>query len=110
MYKDYRNGEGNSVETIPGFRRRFTAPNNERINGIHEFDYVTSDGERKKDVLVHAGGNIYLWSDIKYTVNTIVSTSVVLGEPNDSGDIVCDLDDVVCVEVNSVEIGNDSYS
>ena len=49
MYKDYRAGEGNAVETIPGYRRRFQAPRKvdangkvtyEKINGIHYYDFL----------------------------------------------------------------------
>lgn len=63
MYKDYRSGEGNSLETIPGFRKAaYVRIDNmaKNINGIHEFNYV-EDGKRKSAIVVHAGRHLYLW-------------------------------------------------
>ena len=40
MYKDYRSGEGSSLETIPGFRRAAYFKDIRKINGIHEFNYI----------------------------------------------------------------------
>lgn len=57
MYKDYVSGGGQGIETIPGFRRRFIAPNNARINGIHSY----KDKDSKRHVLVHAGTSLYDW-------------------------------------------------
>ena len=80
MYKDYRTGEGNAIETVPGFRKRFVAPRTvasdgkytfDKINGIHEFSYVKADGTRDKDVLVHAGQYLYLWDNYPDSVNVL---------------------------------------
>jgi hypothetical protein len=63
MYKDYRSGEGNSLETIPGFRRAAYVDidnRDKKINGIHEFNYV-EDGVRKSEIVIHAGKFLYLW-------------------------------------------------
>lgn len=57
MYKDYVSGAGQGIETIPGFRRRFEAPNGGRIYGIHSFK--NTSGVQK--VLIHAGGVLYDW-------------------------------------------------
>lgn len=61
MYKDYRSGEGNSLETIPGFRRAAYAGIDKKINGIHEFNYV-EDGVRKSEIVIHAGKSLDLWN------------------------------------------------
>lgn len=80
MYKDYRAGEGNAVETIPGYRRRFQAPRKvdangkvtyEKINGIHYYESVNSNGERDTDIIVHAGKHLYVWDSYPKNVNTL---------------------------------------
>ena len=58
MYKDYVSGAGQGIETIPGFRRRFEAPNGKRIFGIHPF----KDTSGAQKVLIHAGNVLYDWS------------------------------------------------
>lgn len=57
MYKDYVSGAGQGIETIPGFRKRFTAPNGGKIHGIHSFKSTL--GAEK--VLIHAGNVLYDW-------------------------------------------------
>ena len=57
MYKDYISGAGQGIETIPGFRRRFEAPNHGHIYGIHSFKNTI--GVQK--VLIHAGTVLYDW-------------------------------------------------
>lgn len=39
MYRDYQTGQGEALETVPGFRKRFVAPNASSIYGIFSFDY-----------------------------------------------------------------------
>ena len=95
MYKDYRTGEGNAIETIPGYRRRFEAPRDLAddgkvtyypINGIHEYTYVKADGTRDKDIIVHAGNYLYLWDNYPYTVNVIKTKTTSLAfEKDDDG-------------------------
>jgi hypothetical protein len=58
VYKDYVSGAGQGIETIPGFRKRFTAPNGGKIYGIHSFKSTL--GVEK--VLVHAGSILYDWA------------------------------------------------
>jgi hypothetical protein len=76
MYKDYQSGQGQAVETIPGFRRRFVAPDSERIHALHEF---------KGECLVHAGTHLYKWDKSK-TVNVEVAKDYVLEEPEVIGE------------------------
>ena len=57
MYKDYAAGGGQGIETIPGFRRRFVAPNGGAVHGIHSY----KDKGGKRHVLVHAGKSLYRW-------------------------------------------------
>lgn len=88
MYKDYRSGEGSAIETIPGFRRRFEAPTyiengvavHPKINGIHEFETINADGERKQLVLVHAGTDLYRWDSYPLSVNVRQELSLVIPE------------------------------
>ena len=109
MYKDYRSSEGNAIETIPGFRRRFETPleqnarsgtaTNEKINGIHEFTYFENN-ERKSILIVHAGTNLYAW-DKEHSVNTIVSMYAEI--PKDEP-LTISMKDTHCTEVVSIEI------
>lgn len=55
MYKDYFSGAGQGIETIPGFRRRFTASDGARIYGIHSFDTISGENL----IVVHAGTRLY---------------------------------------------------
>jgi hypothetical protein len=109
MYKDYRSSEGNAIETIPGFRRRFETPlqqnarsgtaTNEKINGIHEFTYFENN-ERKSILIVHAGTNLYAW-DKEHSVNTIVSMYAEI--PKDEP-LTISMKGTHCTEVVSIEI------
>lgn len=56
VYKDYQSGEGQAIETIPGFRHLLNK-RNAQIYGIHSL--ITQSGERK--VLIHAGTDLYEW-------------------------------------------------
>ena len=86
MYKDYRSGEGSAIETIPGFRRRFEAPSYiengtakyPKINGIHEFENINANGERKQFVLVHAKDRLYYWKDYPLTANIQQQLSLII--------------------------------
>ena len=113
MYKDYRNGEGNSVETIPGFRRRFTDPKGQKINGIHEFEHTKSGGTRDRDIIVHAGERIYYWEDLDLTANTVVKEQIVLSVPDDydgKKDIKYGPWNRTCESIKSVEVGDTFYN
>ena len=75
MYKDYRSGEGNSLETIPGFRKaarteviRDGIVNSDPVHAIHEYNYL-KDGERKSKVFIHAGTALYEWDTFPLSAN-----------------------------------------
>jgi hypothetical protein len=57
VYKDYVSGAGQGIETIPGFRKRFKAPNGGEIHAIH----TLLDLSGREAVLVHAGTTLYEW-------------------------------------------------
>ena len=65
MYKDYRSGQGQAIETIPGFREIISRLDGE-IYGIHvyEKDGVTA-------ILVHAGEKLYLFDEESEQANHI---------------------------------------
>ena len=56
MYKDYRSGQGQALETVPGFRRRIKCGG--EIYGIHSA--VLGGKER---VFVHAGNKLLWWKN-----------------------------------------------
>ncbi len=60
MYKDYGSGQGQAIETIPGFRRIAEVKDKSKIYGIHRCEFL-QNGERLKKTLVHAGKKLYEW-------------------------------------------------
>ncbi|MBO5373973.1 MAG: hypothetical protein J6A54_00805 [Clostridia bacterium] len=60
MYKDYQTGEGQAIETIPGFRIGIEFPERNNIFGIHCFEYKVNE-KKKKEVLVHYYDKLYWW-------------------------------------------------
>lgn len=108
MYKDYSSGEGNAIETIPGFRRRFQAPRAitrdgttyEKIHGIHEFETVDENGLRDKDIIVHAGTHLYLWKNYPDTVNVVKQESYLIPEEK-----IIELKEPAA-EIESIWVGN----
>lgn len=85
MYKDYRSGEGSSLETIPGFRRYFTLKGTQsgtemtypKVYGLHEFNFI-EDGVHKTEMLVHADNTLYAVSHngmSDYTISTNMNKS-----------------------------------
>lgn len=78
MYKDYQSGQGQALETIPGFRRRVELPDAPTIYGIHNIDV---QGEEKKEtrVLIHAGNKLYHWNNYPLSVN--VKMKITLNVP-----------------------------
>ncbi len=79
MYKDYLNGQGNAIETIPGFRERISLPQvffeNQTINGIHQF---FDNGVDK--YLIHANENLYVVNDINQDYGIIENTVLEVTE------------------------------
>lgn len=61
MYKDYKSGQGEALETIAGFRRRAKFGDS-KVYGIFYFKFEESS-EEKEQILVHSGENLYLWDD-----------------------------------------------
>lgn len=81
MYKDYASGGGQGIETIPGFRRRFTAPNGGRIYGIHSYKLPTGEGGAlERHVLVHAGDKLYKWVGFPKDISDAKEETVVVRE------------------------------
>lgn len=113
MYKDYRTGEGNAIETVPGYRRRFEAPRSvapqgevtfDKIHGIHEFEYIKADGTRDKDIIVHAGKYLYLWDNYPNSVNVLLQKTMTIPEDSLQIDI-----DFSCHSIPSVSIAGSLF-
>ena len=114
MYKDYRTGEGNAIETVPGFRRRFEAPRSvdpqgkvtwDAINGIHEFEYIKSDGTRDKDILVHACNYLYLWDNYPSSVNVLLQQTLLI--PDDSLTLEIKFE---CASIKALHIAGSTFT
>lgn len=126
MYKDYRSGEGSAIETIPGFRRRFEAPSyiengiakTPKINGIHEYENIGSDGKREQFVFVHAGDRLYRWKDYPLTANVKHQLSLVVpigAFPNDNSTYEYDFNDptysgITIADVVGITINDTTYT
>ena len=77
MYRDYHTGQGEALETVPGFRKRFVAPNASSIYGIFQFDYRNEQNEVEKHIIVHAGKSLYRWTEnIDETVNVPFTATI----------------------------------
>jgi hypothetical protein len=48
MYKDYQSGQGQALETVPGFRRRVELPDAPTIYGIHKIDVKNGENRETK--------------------------------------------------------------
>lgn len=121
MYKDYKSGEGQAVETIPGFRRQIEIPTvnidgeivSQKIYGIHRYDHIVS-GKRDAKILIHAGKNLYLWDEYPLTANVECNYSFEVKEGPDIGtgklSIRIPLDYKIA-EIRSIEkMGRDNVS
>lgn len=80
MYKDYQSGEGQALETIPGFRKRVITPCGGEIFGIHHYTYRGADGVSQKRVLIHAGERLYHWHNYPDTIGVLQEQTVTLPE------------------------------
>ena len=73
MYRDYQTGQGEALETVPGFRKRFIAPDPDAslpIYGVFQFDKRDGVGELHRSLIIHAGAHLYEWKDnLDETVN-----------------------------------------
>lgn len=69
MYKDYKSGQGDALETIVGFRRKVSLVGKEApIYGIHSYKHKDKNGKEVTDVFVHKGTGLYKWN-YPYTCN-----------------------------------------
>lgn len=82
MYKDYRSGQGQCIETIAGFRRRFAVPDGAPIYGIHPFQYTASDGTEHSKVIIHAGKKLYEWENDSHDVGVECEEMLTLTDTN----------------------------
>lgn len=87
VYKDYQSGEGQAIETIPGFRHLLNK-RNDQIYGIHSL--ITQSGKRK--VLIHAGSGLYEWVGYPGSVDTfsIYNVKIDSGMPNEYDETLID--------------------
>lgn len=76
MYRDYQSGQGQALETVPGFRRRVQLPGGAEVFGIHHFK---KDG--KTHILLHAGERLYLWKNYPHSINVEQSCVQTLPPP-----------------------------
>ena len=77
MYKDYQSGQGQALETIPGFRRRVQFEDSPTVYGIHKL-LVREDGEVKNKIIIHAGNKLYLWYNYPLSLNVEMSEVITL--------------------------------
>lgn len=94
MYKDYQSKNGVAIETIPGFRRRFSVDGGGRINGIHK-------STRYGSVYVHVGTKLYHWNNYPNTAGVVLDASVKLGTPGFSSGL-----NIWEIDVTDVAEGN----
>lgn len=78
MYKDYQSGQGEALETIPGFRRRVVLPEDAEVYGIHHFRHKDSDEKIVTKILLHAGTHLYLWHNYPNSINVEMQETVEL--------------------------------
>ena len=82
MYKDYQSGQGQALETVPGFRRRVELPDAPTIYGIHKID-VKNGENRETRVLIHAGDKLYHWHNYPLSINVEFKEELIL--PDETG-------------------------
>lgn len=86
MYKDYQSGEGNALETVPGFRRRVVTPCGGEIFGVHEY-FFRGDAGVEKRVLIHSGANLYEWHNYPASIGIPHQCTLTVPEGEDMPDI-----------------------
>lgn len=96
MYKDYQSGQGEALETIPGFRRRcdfscqpivingieteFRRYQNREVYGIHYCKFK-ENGENKLHVLIHCGAGLYKWTNYPNTMGIRQNKTITVPNP-----------------------------
>lgn len=77
MWRDYENGNGNMIETIPGFRKIFDEiPNkdgdsNAKMNGLHYYRTTDADGNLIDYLIIHFGRNLHSYNTKTKTTSLI---------------------------------------
>ena len=107
MYKDYAAGGGQGIETVPGFRRRFAAPNGGRIHGIHSCKLLNAQKVLERHVLVHAGDKLYNWAAYPASAGIVETREIVV---KDYDEYAADAEGGVRIEKDFVEVKVDATS
>lgn len=81
MYRDYQSGQGQAIETIPGFRKRVILPEEDNVNGIFHFSHKDENGNTLTKVLIHSGNKLYLWNNYPNTVNVVLNETITVPAP-----------------------------
>ena len=105
MYKDYQSGQGEALETVPGFRRRARFDDKE-IHGIFYFKCKDGEGKEVERVLVHSGKNLYLWHNYPYSINIPKVKTIIVPEATSENTFVIDLigeKDFICKKIISLK-------
>ena len=108
MYKDYAAGAGQGIETIPGFRRRFVAPNGGKVHGIHSY----KDKSGKRRVYVHAGNSLYEWKGFPANTGFTKEVRAVVREYDEYSSSIEGVGiatDYVGIKITTL-LGNPTYS
>jgi len=85
MFKDYQSGQGQAIETVPGFRRRLALPNESCVYGIHRLQIRGENGAVKTRILIHGGNKLYLWHNYPDSINVDQTENITL--PKESSEI-----------------------
>jgi hypothetical protein len=86
MYKDYQSGQGQALETVPGFRKRAYFNLEEPVYGIHNLKH-----KDKTYVFVHVGDKLYYWKNYPYNANIKETGYFPMGELIDNNHYLVEL-------------------
>lgn len=103
MYKDYKSGQGEALETMAGYRRRadfsktiavnssgiatateIAEPNRE-IYGIFYYKSKLAGGAER--VVVHSGKKLFLWHNYPYSINIPTTKVISVPAPTQSTEV-----------------------
>jgi|BioPla2DNA2_1021312.scaffolds.fasta_scaffold02957_8 hypothetical protein len=97
MYKDYQSGQGQALETVPGFRKRAYFDLEEPVYGIHNLKF-----EDQTYVIVHVGNKLFHWENYPENASIQETGYFPMGELKKEGDddyYLIDLDfDIVSLQ------------
>ncbi len=103
MYKDYKSGQGEALETMAGYRRRAdfsktitvnangiatatdVAELNREIYGIFYFKSKLADGAER--VVAHSGKKLFLWHNYPNSINIPTTTIISAPTPTQSNEV-----------------------